>query len=133
ITPLPVTNTPKLDFAPAPIATVTLLVGAATHTPVFGSVAQSEMLRGSPAAPVSADAVIVAAAPAFDVATENTPAPVGPGRSTVPSLCRVATSATMSGTGVIEAESSRVFKPTVIGAWVPPHANASCTSVGGNA
>src|SRR5262249_60979811 len=86
------------------------------------------MLTGNATSPVSAVAVIVPAAPTLIVATANAPAPA---TLTTPSFAIVAASATMSGTGVGDAENNSVFSPVVIGAWVPPHAKLNCTSVGG--
>ena len=74
------------------------------------------MFTGSVALPVSADAVIFPLAPTFTVATAKAPVPVVPGTFTMPSLVVVAAKATMSGTGVEEAESKSVFSPTLIGA-----------------
>jgi hypothetical protein len=64
---------------------------------------------------VSVEAVIIAPAPTFTVATAKDPMPVGPGMSTIPGS-PLATSATMSGTGVTEADSSRVLTPTIVAA-----------------
>ena len=55
-------------------------------------------------------------APTFTVATAKAPVPFVPGIFTMPSLVVVAANATMSGTGVAEAESSNVFSPVLIGA-----------------
>ena len=75
-----------------------------------------EIFTGRVAPPVSADAVILPLAPIFTVATANTPVPVVPGMFIMPSLLRVAPRATMSGTGVADAEKSSVFNPELIGA-----------------
>src|SRR5215471_20201718 len=69
------------------------------------------MDSGSRALPVFIDAVMRADAPTFTVATANGAAPVGPGTCTMPSFVKVAAKATMSGTGLVEAESSRVLMP----------------------
>src|SRR5262245_46810473 len=69
---------------------------------------------GNDALPVSADAVMLAFVPRFIVATAKTPVPLVPGIFTIPSLANVADSATMSGTGVSEAENSKVLSPATI-------------------
>jgi hypothetical protein len=52
----------------------------------------------------------------------------------MPSLLNVAAKATMSGTGVAEAESSSVFSPVLIGAGsVLVHSKTIWTSVGAKA
>src|SRR6266851_9069399 len=81
--------------------------------------------------PMSAVAVIVAATPTLTEATVKNPVPVSPGMFTIPSLPRVAASATMSGIGVGAADSRSVLTPGVIGACVCPHAKLSWSSVGG--
>ena len=79
---------------------------------------------------MSADAVILPLAPTFTVATTNTPVPVLPGIFAIPSLVRVAASATMSGTGVAEAENSKVFNPElIVAALALAQLNLNCTSV----
>src|SRR6266536_2578538 len=86
---------------------------------------------GNVALPVSADAVILPLTPTFTVATAKAPVPFVPGIFTMPSLVVVATKATMSGTGVADAESSKVFSPVLVGAgFVFPQAKLSCRSVG---
>ena len=74
------------------------------------------MLTGRGTSPVSAETVIVPPAPRFTVATAKTPVPVVPGILTIPSFFSVALMATMSGTGVVAAESSKVSMPETIGA-----------------
>ncbi len=72
-------------------------------------------------------------APRFTVATENTPRPAGL-RSTTPVLPMVAASATMSGTGLVEATSSNVLTPSSTGAGdVFVQLKIRRTSVGGSA
>ena len=89
------------------------------------------MFTGSVALPVSADAVIVPVAPTFTVATAKAPVPFGPEMFTMPSLVSVAAKATMSGTGVADAESKSVFSPMLIGAGsVFAQSKLNCTSVG---
>ena len=56
------------------------------------------------------------AAPTFTVATAKTPDPVSPGIVTIPSLLIVALTATISGIGNVEADSSSVLTPTITGA-----------------
>ena len=80
-----------------------------------------------------AEAVMMSAAPTLTVATANAPAPLVPGRSTIPLPLGVAASAMMSGTGVVEAESNSVLSPEIIGAGsVLLQSNCSSTSVGAN-
>ena len=74
------------------------------------------MFTGNDALPVSADAVIVPVAPTFTVATAKAPVLLVPRILTMPSLLRVAAQATMSETGVADAESRSVFSPTLMGA-----------------
>ena len=89
------------------------------------------MFTGSVALPVSAVAVMLPVTPTFTVATAKAPVPFAPGIFTMPSLVSVAAKATMSGTGVTDAESSQVFSPTLMGAgWLFAQAKLNCTSVG---
>ena len=74
------------------------------------------MFTGKAALPVSADAVMLPLTPTFTVATAKAPVPVAPGIFTMPSLVSVAAKATMSGTGVADAENKSVFRPTMMGA-----------------
>ena len=104
------------------------------HAPVVGFVSHRDMLTGNVAAPVSAEAVIVAVDPTFTVATANAPVPFAPGMFTIPSLVVVAANATMSGTGIVEAENRSVFSPELTGAGLLfVQSKLSCTSVGGKA
>ena len=103
-------------MAPALIVVATLGPIAEMQVPVAGFVSHRKMLIGNAAAPVSAEAVIAAVAPTFTVATEKAPVPFVPGIFTMPSLVVVAAKATMSGTGVADAESSNVFSPGLIAA-----------------
>src|SRR5262245_25857365 len=91
------------------------------------------MLTGSVAFPVSADAVISPLAPTFTVATANAPVPLVPGILTTPgSDGGVAASATISGTEIVEAESSKVSSPVLTGAGsLFEQSKLSCTSVDG--
>src|SRR5262245_49635122 len=90
------------------------------------------MLTGNDTLPVSTDAVILPLAPTFTVATAKAPVPFVPGIFTIPGLGGgVAANATMSGTGVTEAESSSVFSPVLIGAGsLFAQSKLNCTSVG---
>ena len=91
------------------------------------------MVRGSVALPVFAVAVIVELAPTLTVATAKAAVPVDPGMWRMPSLLAVAASATMSGTGVADADSSRVLTPEIVGAGsVLVLVNPSLISVGSN-
>ena len=92
------------------------------------------MFTGSVALPVSADAVMFPLAPRFTVATANAPVPCVARIFTMPSLVGVTTKATMSGTGVAEAERSSVFSPTLMGAGsVFVQSKLNCRSVGAKA
>lgn len=104
--------------APAAIGIVTLRAGTSglTHAAVMGFVWHIPRTSGRVAAPVSTEAVIDAPAPTLDVATTNPTVPFTPGTCAIPSPLGVAPSAMMSGTGVLDADSSRVLSPTVIGA-----------------
>src|SRR5262245_60776709 len=90
------------------------------------------MTTGNVAFAVSADAVILPPAPTFTVATANAPVPLVPGIFTMPgSGGGVAAKATMSGTGVVEADNNNVFSPVWIGAGsLFAHSKLNCTSVG---
>src|SRR5262245_5093902 len=83
--------------------------------------------------PVSVDAVISPPAPTFTVATANTPVPFAPGIFTMPSPLGVAARATMSGVGVVDADSSSVLRPTITAADpVFAQLKLNATSVGSN-
>jgi hypothetical protein len=69
-----------------------------------------------PAEPVSADTVNAPVAPKFTDAIANAPVPLLPGMWMTPSLVSVATNATTSGMGVVEAENKRSFTPVVTAA-----------------
>lgn len=80
---------------------------------------------------MSADAVMFPLAPTFAVATAKAPVPFVPGIFAMPSLVDVAANATMSGTGVAEAERSTVLSPVLIGAGkVLAQSKLICASVG---
>jgi hypothetical protein len=113
--PRPRRNTPKVGVLPASIGVVTLLVGAARHIPVAGTVSQMDRTTGSVTPPVLAEAVIVPRVPTFTVATANTPVPAGPAMLTTPSLLTVAASATMSGMGEAAAEKNSLLSPAMEG------------------
>jgi hypothetical protein len=120
--PEAVAKTAKVGVAPAGMTDVTEGAIGEVHCPVAGFVEQIAKDSGSETLPVSAVAVIVPVAPTFEVATAKAPAPVGFGILTRPSLPGVAATATMSGTGVVEAEKSSVSSPVMIGARTfPPH------------
>src|SRR5262245_34669255 len=88
------------------------------------------MLTGNVNPPVSVDAVIVPSAPTFTVATARAPVPFVPRMFTMPSLVAVAAKATMSGTGVADAENKSVFRPVMMGAGlVLVQLKRNCTSV----
>ena len=105
------TKMPKVGVAPPVITVAALGPAAVRHCPVVGLVWQIEIARGKLAGPVSAAAVIIALAPKFTVATAKALDPELPGMCRMPSLLAVAASATMSGTGVAEADSSKVLTP----------------------
>src|SRR5437667_9175137 len=110
---------------------VTLLPAGVRQAPVVGFVWQIAMLTGSVEFLVSAVTMIVPLAPTFTVATERTPAPETPCALAIPSLASVAASATMSGMGVLDAESNSVFNPEIL--WADPalvQLKTSATSVG---
>ena len=121
IGPPAVTNRPKVGVSPALNCVVTLGPIAELQAPVAGLVWQSEMVTGIAVCPVSAEAAIIPPAPTLTVATAKTPASAalaerattGFGTFTMPSLLSVAASATMSGTGVIDPESSSVLTPEI--------------------
>src|SRR5262249_14311777 len=124
------TKTPKVGVALASTAVVTLVVGAALHCALAGTVSHRKMLTGRFAAPVSAEAVTVPPAPTLTVATANTPVVLSPGMSTMPSFFRVAASATMSGPAFGDAVSRNVFTPeTTAAGFVFVQLKLSCTSV----
>src|SRR6185436_9611976 len=104
ITPEPCANTPKVGVALAEIVVVTLVPTADLHWPVAGTVSHRNRLTGTVARPVSTETVMVLEAPRLTVATENTPVRVAPGILAMPSPLKVAASATMSGTGVADAD-----------------------------
>ena len=114
--PEPCTKIVKVGVALALIVVLTVGPIAEVHCPDDGLVWQSVLVTGSEAAPVSADAVIDPVAPTLTVATAKAPAPFVPGILRMPSPDAVAPRATISGTGEVEADSNRVFRPTTFGA-----------------
>src|SRR5438270_8172848 len=104
IAPVAVAKIAKVGVAPPLICTVTLGPIGEMQTPVTGSVWQMDSDRGRTAPPVFAVAVIMSPIPTFDVATANAPAPGAAGMCRIPSPLAVAASATMSGTGVDDAD-----------------------------
>jgi hypothetical protein len=84
------------------------------------------------APPVSAETVIGPLAPTFTVATAKTPVPFDPGMFTMPSPLGVATRATISGVGVVDADSRRVLSPDTTDAELAlAQLKLKATSVGG--
>jgi hypothetical protein len=125
------TNIPNVGVAPELTVVATVLVGIDKQVPVTGLVSQIKIFTGIFAPPVSADAVMVALAPTFTVATAKAPAPPAPGTFKTPSLLVVAAKATMSGTGELEAEKSKVLSPGRIEAGLLfAQSKSNCTSVG---
>ena len=106
----------NVGVVPALTLEVTLFAGGDKQAPVPGFVSQINNAKGNVASPVSAVTEISPLAPTFTVATAKALAPKGPGSLTIPSPVGVAASATMSGTGTFDADSSSVFRPVVTGA-----------------
>ena len=113
--PVAVTNTEYVGVAPPLTELVVLLPGVDRQAPVAGFVSQMDTASGK-VTDRRSDAVIVAVLPTFTVATAKAFEPLVPGKSTMPSPVDVAASATMSGTGTFDADSSSVFRPVVTGA-----------------
>src|SRR5262245_11030423 len=129
--PLLCTKIANVGVAPALIVVDTLGPIPEMHCPVAGFVSHRKMLTGRIAAPVSADAVMVALAPTFTVATAKAPTPLAPGMFKMPSLLVVAANATMSGRGEFEAAKNKVLSPGRIKAGLLfEHSKSNCTSVG---
>src|SRR5262245_6214718 len=125
------TNTVNVGVAPALMVVGTVGPMADVHCPVWGFVWHKARLTGRVAVPVSAETVMLAPAPRLNEATANTPVPTMFEIFTIPSLLGVLARAITSGTGVMEAESRSVLRPTIVGAGlvlVPVKMNA--TSVG---
>src|SRR5262245_7123593 len=126
--PSPCTKTAKVGVSPVAISVVTAVPAEPRQIPVVESVRQIVSATGSATFPVSTEVVIEPPAPTFTAATEKAPIPVGPGMLTLPSVVSVATSDTMSGTGVDDADSRNVLTPTITGAGsVFPQSNCSTT------
>ena len=93
-------------------------------------------LKRDPHAPhlgVDAVALTRPAALRFTVATAKNPVPVVPGMFTIPSPSSVAARATMSGVGVVDADSRSVSRPLTTGApEALAHRNVMGTSMGAN-
>src|SRR5205823_3645884 len=87
---------------------------AVMHCPLDGLVWQIPMVSGNFADAVLAAAVIVPPAPTLTVATANGDCAAVTCR--MPSFLMVAASATTSGVGVVDPESSRLLSPILIGA-----------------
>jgi hypothetical protein len=131
--PLAVAKMAKVGIALASIVVVTLDPIDEMHWPLIGSVWQRLMLSGNVAAPVVAVAVIDALAPTFTVATAKAFEPVVPLMCRIPSFCAVAANATVSGTGDVDADSSKVLRPVLLGgALTPVQSKPSITIVGAN-
>jgi hypothetical protein len=129
--PLAVAKIPKVGVVLAAIVVETLAAGVARHPPVDGLVWQRESDSGSAAEPVFAVAVIWALAPTLTVATAKAFEPDVPVMCKMPSFCAVAANATISGTGVAEADSDRVLRPVLLGAaFMPVQSNPSAAVVG---
>ncbi len=129
--PVPSTKTPKVGLSSAPIVVVTLSAGDDKQVSVTGSISQIEIPTGRFTPPVSAEAVIVPPMPRFSVATEKTPVPLAPGIFTIPSLVKVAATATISGVGVSEAENKSVLTPGLMRAGsVFVQSKVNCISLG---
>ena len=101
----------KVGVALAAMVVVTPAAAGATHAPVAGLVWHRLRLIGKLVPPVSALAVIVSALPTLTVATANAPYWLDAEISTMPGSPE-ATSATISGTGVVEADRLSVLIPT---------------------
>jgi hypothetical protein len=105
-----------LGVANAFIWEITLGPVTEIHCPVTGLVWQRDMFTGKIAPPVSAEAIMLPFAPTFTVATAKAPTPFVRGTLTTPSSVVVAANATMSAKSELEAESSSVLSPVLIGA-----------------
>lgn len=101
---LAVAKMPKVGVALALIVVVTLEAIDEMHCPLVGSVWQRLTVSGRVTAPVVAVAVMEALAPTLTVATAKALEPDVPVMCRMPSFYAVAAGATMSGTGVVEAE-----------------------------
>ena len=99
-----VAKMPKVGVALALIVVVTLGAIDEMHCPLVGSVWQRLTVSGKVTAPVVAVAVMEALAPTLTVATAKALEPDVPVMCRMPSFYAVAAGATMSGTGVVEAE-----------------------------
>ena len=107
-------NTENVGVSPPLICVSAVGAAGCRQTPVTGSLRQIVTASGRIALPVLVDAVMSPEAPTLTVATENAPTP--PVTLAMPSPLIVAASATMSGTGVAEADRSSVLRPTMTGA-----------------
>lgn len=108
-------NTAKVGVWPAPILTFTLGVAFDRQAPVVGFVRQTSKVKGRPPLPGDSSSVGVTVidplAPRLDVATLKALAPDEPGIRSTPSPDVVAETATISGTGLLDAENSKVLTP----------------------
>jgi hypothetical protein len=104
---------PNVGVALALICVVTLRPGGAKQAAVVGVVSHTTRLSGKFTPPVSTVAVIAPLLPTLAVATEKTPAPVLGSTVAIPSWVMVTANATTSGTGIAEADRSRVLSPVM--------------------
>ncbi len=118
--PLAVAKIAKVGVALALIVVVTVEPIDEMHWPLIGLVWQRLIESGKVAAPVGAVAVIEALAPTLTVATAKAFEPLVPVMCRIPSFIAVAANATISGTGVVEPDSSRVLSPVLLGAALTP-------------
>lgn len=132
--PVLVAKNANVGVAPLAIGVVTgpeIGAGGLMQAPVAGLVSHRVMLTGKVALPVSALTAMVSPLPRFTVATANAPLLA---KVTIPSPVGVAASATISGTGVFDADSNSVFRPVTLGAGdVLEQSNVNSISVGSNA
>jgi hypothetical protein len=123
----------NVGVAAAAMVVVTPAAAVPRQAPVAGFVSQMDKATGRLAPPNPGVAVIVPVDPTFTDATAKAPDPPTPGRRTVPSPVGVTADATMSGTGVFDADSKSVFRPVVTGAGlVLEQSKVNSTSVGLN-
>src|ERR1051325_123627 len=106
IGPVARAKTPKVGAPFARLLAVTLGDGVAMQLPNC-LVAHRVRLIRSVSSPVFAMAVIVVLSPTLTVATAKAFAAALPGMCSMPSFDIVAANATMSGTGLVEADSRR--------------------------
>lgn len=116
------------------IVVSTLPAGGSRQAAVTGLLSQMDKFTCNVTLPVSGVAVILSWLPTFTVATANALAPKLLGNVTIPSPVGVAARATISGTGVSEADKRSEFTPGIFTAnALLVHAKANSTSIGSNA